>query len=96
MTHSTFRLPSAWLPIAMSLSALAVVVGHMLVVGTAAEADEGAAAHVWQLLMAGQLPVIAWFAVRWMPKGPRQAIVVLAVQVMAVIAAAAPVALLGL
>jgi hypothetical protein len=96
MIHSTFRVPSAWLPIAMSLAALAVLVGQVLIVGTAREADEGAAAHMWQLLMAGQVPVIAWFAFRWLPKGPRQALPVLAVQLAAVVVAAAPVAWLGL
>jgi hypothetical protein len=30
--------------------------------------------------MLAQLPVIAWFAVRWLPKQPRQALVVLALQ----------------
>jgi hypothetical protein len=65
-------------------------------VGTAREPDEGTAAHLWQLLMAGQMPVIAWFAIRWVSKGARQALLVLAVQVAAFTAAAAPVALLGL
>jgi hypothetical protein len=80
----------------MSLAALAVLVGQVLIVGTAREADEGAAAHMWQLLMAGQVPVIAWFAIRWLPKGPRQAFGVLAVQVAAFAMAAAPVVWLGL
>jgi len=96
MNLSTFKVPSAWLPIAMSLAALAVLLGSVLIAGAARETDEGAAAHLWQLLMAGQVPVIAWFVVRWLPKGPRQALVVLAVQVAAIVAAAAPVALLGL
>ena len=96
MNFSTFKVPSAWLPIAMSLAALAVLLGSVLIAGAARETDEGAAAHLWQLLMAGQVPVIAWFVVRWLPKGPRQALVVLAVQVAAIVAAAAPVALLGL
>jgi len=78
------------------LAALAVLLGSVLIAGAARETDEGAAAHLWQLLMAGQVPVIAWFVVRWLPKGPRQALVVLAVQVAAIVAAAAPVALLGL
>ena len=67
MNLSTFREPSAWLPIAMSLVALAVLFGSVLVAGTAREPDEGAAAHLWQLLMVGQVPVIVWFVVRWLP-----------------------------
>ena len=96
MTLSTFKVPSAWLPIAMSLAALSLVAGWLLVVGIPHGTDEGATAHLWQLLMAGQVPLIAWFAFRWLPKGPRQAIPVLAVQLVAVVAAAVPVVWLGL
>ncbi len=88
--------PSAWVPIAMSLAALALVVVHTLLFGTAREADEGAAAHVWQLLMACQLPIIAFFVIKWLPRAPRQAILVLAVQAAAGLAACAPVFLLNL
>ena len=51
------RQPSALLPLAMSLAALALVLGRVAIYGVAREADEGAVAHLWQLLMAGQLPV---------------------------------------
>jgi hypothetical protein len=96
MILSRLRVPSGWLPLVMSFLALALVVGHVLFAGGAREPDEGTAAHLWQLLMVGQVPVIAWFAFRWLPKTPRQAIAVLALQVVAIILAAAPVALLGL
>jgi hypothetical protein len=68
----------------------------VIIVGTTREADEGTAAHLWQLLVAGQVPVIAWHAVRWLPESRRQVSAVLAAQVLAIIAAAAPVAWLGL
>jgi hypothetical protein len=96
MILSTFRVPSAWLPIAMSMVALALVAAQLLIAGIPREADEGTAAHLWQLLMAGQVPLIAWFAFRWLPRGPRQAIPVLAVQLAAIVAAVAPVMWLGL
>lgn len=80
----------------MSLAALALVISHIATVGVAREADEGTAAHLWQLLMAGQIPVIAFFAIRWLPRRPRQALAVLALQAAAGVAAAAPVFLLGL
>ena len=82
------------MPLAMSLAALAIVIGHIVFVGTARQADEGTEAHLWQLLMAGQLPVIAFFAVTWLPRAPRQALMVLALQVAGVIAAAAPIFIL--
>lgn len=96
MNTAQFRVPSAWLPIVMSAMALALVAGHILVSGITREADEGTAAHTWQLLMVGQVPIIAWFLLKWAPKGPRPAIAVLAVQVGAFVAAAAPVMILGL
>jgi hypothetical protein len=80
----------------MSLAALALVLGHVALYGAAREADEGTAAHLWQLLMAAQLPVIAWFAVAWLPREPRRALGVLALQAAAALAALAPVFLLGL
>jgi hypothetical protein len=96
MILSTFRIPSAWVPLAMSAIALAVVAGHLLSSGVAPGVDEGAAAHVWQLLMVGQLPVIGWFLLRWFPRGRAAAAQVLVAQVIALLVAVAPVVLLGL
>jgi hypothetical protein len=93
---STLKRPSAWLPIAMSLAALAIVAVHIALHGPAREADEGAAAHLWQMLMAGQVPIVAFFAIKWLQRTPRQALVVLAIQAGAALAAMAPVFLLDL
>lgn len=90
------RKPSAFLPVVMSLGALVVVLGHVVMFGGAREADEGAAAHIFQLLIAAQVPIVAFFAIRWLPTNPRQALPVLALHVGAVIAALAPVYLLNL
>lgn len=90
------KRPSALIPVAMSLAALSLVLGHIMLFGGARQADEGTAAHLWQLLMAGQIPVIAFFAIKWLPRGPRQALLVLVVQAIAGLAAAAPVFLLQL
>jgi len=59
--------------------------------GLVREPDEGAIAHIWQLLMAGQMPVLAFFAIKWLPRSPREALRVLAVQILAALAALAPV-----
>jgi len=96
MDPPTFKLPSAWLPIAMSSGALLLVLGYVLIYGAPHETDEGAAAHLWQLLMFGQLPIIGWFALRWLRRGWKQGLRVLAVQAAVFVAALAPVALLGL
>lgn len=75
----------------MSLLAVAVVMTHLLFFGTVRQPDEGAAAHLWQLLMAGQLPIVAFFGIRWLPRAPRCALQVLALQAAAAVAALAPV-----
>lgn len=88
---TVMKQPSALLPVAMSLAALALVLGHIALVGTEPQPDEGTAAHLWQLLMASQLPVIAYFAIKWLPRTPRQALLMLALQACAALAAVAPV-----
>lgn len=93
---SLSKKPSAFVPMAMSLIALAVVLGNIAVFGVVHEADEGATAHIWQLLMAGQLPLLAYFVIRWLPRVPRQTLYVLALQIAAAMAALAPVYFLRL
>jgi hypothetical protein len=88
---AVIRHPSALVPIAMSLTALALVVGHIALYGHAREADEGTTAHLWQILMAGQLPVLLFFAVKWLPRAFKPALGVLALQAGAVLASMAPV-----
>jgi len=86
--------PSAFLPVAMSLAALGTVLIFIALHGTAPQADEGAAAHIWQLLMAAQAPIVLFFAIKWVPESPRHAVPVLALQIAAALAAMAPVFLL--
>lgn len=95
MQVSIGKLPSAWIPVVMSLAALVLVAMQLVTHGVEPERDEGAIAHLWQLLMGAQLPVIAFFAFRWLRRAPRQAVPVLIVQVAAAAAAAVPVYALG-
>jgi hypothetical protein len=96
MNLSTLKKPSAFLPLAMSFAALATVLVHVALFGVAREADEGTAAHIWQILMAAQIPIVAFFAIKWLPRTPKQAFLVLALQVGAALAALAPVFFLHL
>jgi hypothetical protein len=91
MSVSPMKQPSALLPIAMSIAALALVLSHVALLGVVHEADEGTAAHLWQLLMAGRLPVVAYFALKWLPQAPGQALAVLLLQAVAALAACVPV-----
>jgi len=88
---SLFRRPSAFIPVAMSIAAIALIVSYIALFGTERQADEGTAAHLWQLLMAGQIPIIAVFAIKWLPETPRHALPIIALQVAAGVAAAFPV-----
>ena len=88
---------SALLPIAMSIAALGVLTLALTMgFGRSPDGDEGAAAHLWQLLIAGQIPVIAYFVLRWLPAAPREGVAVLATQLAVGLVAAAPVFLLHL
>ena len=89
-----FKPLTAWVPIAMSLAAIAMVLLHMVMFGTARQSDEGAEAHMWQLLMAGQVPILILYAVKWLPRGPKAAPQVIGFQLGAAVTALAPVYLL--
>ena len=91
---AVLKHPSAFLPVAMSLAALAIVLVFLAAHGPAPQPDEGAAAHIWQILMAGQLPVVLFFAIKWVPQAPRSAVLILILQAVAGLAALAPVFLL--
>jgi hypothetical protein len=75
---SLIKQPSIYVPLTMSLAALALVVGHAWVFGIVHEADEGTAAHLWQILMAAQLPFVAYFLLNWLPKRPAESLQMLA------------------
>jgi len=94
--NTIIRRPTAFLPVALSLAALTLVLAHIALYGITHQPDEGAAAHLWQLLMALQLPIIAFFAIRYVPQQPRQASLILAIQLLSALLACAPVYFLKL
>lgn len=75
---SLIKQPSAYLPLALSLAALALVLGHAAIFGIVHEADEGAAAHIWQILMAAQLLIVIYFMLKWLLRRPKESLQVLA------------------
>ena len=83
----------------MSLAAiitLGAALIHGLIFGFVRETDEGVAAHLWQLFMGGQVPVIVFFAIKHLPRNPKEALEVLTLQIAAALAACAPVAYFNL
>jgi hypothetical protein len=98
-----FHSFAGWLPLAIAAAALALLGGFWLTGPHAPNLvmdhgvlrqDEGVAARLWQLLMLAQLIAIAAFLVRWAPRAPRLALLMLALQVGGLAAAALPVWLL--
>jgi hypothetical protein len=77
---------TALVPYCLSLAALATFAVALIVLHPAREPDEGTGAHLWQLLMAAQLPIAAFFAVTWLPRAPRLALWLLALQGVAIYA----------
>jgi hypothetical protein len=78
------RHPAGFLPVAMSVGALAMIVWFVSIHGVEHQHDESTQARIWQLLVAGQVPLIAYAAARWIPTARRPALVVLAAQLAAV------------
>jgi hypothetical protein len=80
---SLLKHPSAWIPLVMSLAALALLLGYVTIFGIDQHQDESAPAHIFQLIMLAQLPIMAYFAIKWLPKKPKPALLVLALQAVA-------------
>ncbi len=69
-----------------SLAGLAGIMAWGALTGFVREPDEGTVAHLWQLLMAAQLPLGVLFAATWLPRSSRLAWTGLALQVAVVVA----------
>lgn len=80
-------------PLACSAFAFAIVIANVAL-RVPAQPDEGASAHMWQLLIAVQLPLIAVFVVTADWHRPK-ASVLLGAQLLALTAACVPVFLAG-
>jgi len=94
--RTMMKRPGALLPLAISLVCLIMVLGTLAIFGVVHEADEGAVAHIFQLLMGIQVPLVAFFAIKWLPRAPGATSYVLALQAGAALAALAPVFFLHL
>ena len=81
--NSLFKQPSAWIPLAMSFAALAMILVYVAMFGIVHNQDEGTPAHIFQLIMVAQLPIAGYFAVRWLPRQPKQSLLILVLQAVA-------------
>ena len=89
--YSILKKPSAWVPIALSLGIIAMLIFYLTRFGIVHNEDEGTPAHLFQLWLVVEAVMIPYFAVRWLPQAPKDAALVLALQIALVLLAAAPV-----
>jgi hypothetical protein len=81
--RQVIRDPGAWLPILFALLALADVLVFGVIFGPVRQpdGDEGTPAHLFQGLMFLVALAIGVFAVRWLPRAPREAAMILGLQI---------------
>ena len=90
------RRPSGFIPVLMSLGALGVVIVSIATGGAVRQADEGAAAHLFQLLIVAELPLLAFFIARRLRQNVWAVLTVSAIQAAALGLALFPVWYFGL
>ena len=92
--NATFKRPSAWIPIVMSLAMLAFILTLLSIHGIPApdeNKDEGLGAHLFQLWLVIESVMIPYFAVRWLPQARKDAALILILQISFVLMACFPV-----
>jgi hypothetical protein len=90
-TRPSLKAPLAFIPIALSLTALAFTATYLAINGVVHESDEGAAAHLFQLLMTASFIMSIAFLIRWLPRATWQTLRILVIQIIAALLAFAPV-----
>jgi len=81
--NSILKKPSAWIPIVIPLIFFAYLVIYITIFGIVREEDEGTGAHLFQLWLVLEPLMIGFFAVKWLPRAPKQALLILALQIVA-------------
>lgn len=75
------RKSSAWIPIALTALILSIMAVHLSVYGAVRETDEGTVAHLFQIWIVLEVLTIGFFAFTSIPRAPRNALLVLALQI---------------
>ena len=89
---SLLKKPSAWIPLALPLFFVAVILVRLITLGPPGrEQDEGTMAHLFQLWLLSEPFLLAFFALKWVPQRPKPALAILALQILAALAACFPV-----
>lgn len=98
--RSAFRAITAWIPLALSAAAIALLAGYFATGPHApnlvydhgvTREDESAVARLWQLIMLAQVAASLAFAGLWLPRDGKRAAIMLGLQAIGFLVAAAPV-----
>jgi hypothetical protein len=84
--NSLLKKPSAWIPIALSLAMLAYILSYIAIHGVPVpnpDADEGTGAHLFQIWLVLEVLMVLFFVIRWVLRAPKQAFLILAIQISA-------------
>ena len=74
------KSPSAFVPVAMSLIALLLVVLHAAIFGITHQSDSSPVSLIFEIVMTAQLPVILFLAVTRLRSDPKPTVRILLVQ----------------
>jgi len=93
--QNIIRKPSAWLPIAISLVVLTSILGYVAVATFGVVPEDGSRIFsiYFQWLTLAQVPIIVFFAIKWLPRQSKQAALILALQIIAAVISIAPIGL---
>jgi tryptophan-rich sensory protein len=86
MNPAILKKPSAWIPITISLIVFAIMLIAIATFGAPArQPDEGTAAHLFQIWLVVEVLMIAFFALKWLPRQPKQALLIVILQIIAML-----------
>jgi hypothetical protein len=77
------KKPSAWIPIAIPLILFTYLVIFISTFGIVWAEDEGTGAHLFQLWLVLEPFMVGYFAVKWLPRAPKPALIILGLQILA-------------
>lgn len=75
------KRPSAFVPILMSILAIIILLIHIMIAGVEEKQGEEIVTDVFEILIIWQLPVIIFFALKWMSQSFKNALIVLFLQI---------------
>jgi len=80
MNVKLLKKPSALLPFVLSFAALALSLVHTAMYGSGDEVADVFSNQLFKFLLIAQIPVIVFFAIKWLPQAPGDTLRVLAMQ----------------